>query len=123
MKPDVLIVEDDENIRDLYKTALEQAGMRVILAADGAAGVALATEHQPKVIMMDIMMPVMDGHEAVRKIRHDDWGKTAKIIYLTNMSDASDVTEAIEQGSEEYIIKAHAVPSEVVNKVRIALHM
>lgn len=122
MTPDVLIVEDDENIRELYKAALSGAGLHVIVAENGKQGVEKALAEHPKVILMDIMMPEMNGHEAVREIRRDAWGKNAKIIFLTNMSDAEDVVRAIEEGSEEYIVKAHTEPSEVVNTVRVALY-
>jgi DNA-binding response OmpR family regulator len=63
----------------------------------------------------------MDGHEAVAKIRRDAWGKTAKIIFLTNMSDAENVVHAVAQGSDEYIIKANATVKEVVNQTRMAM--
>lgn len=122
MKTDVLIVEDDENIRSLYLAALSGAGMRVESAVNGVEGAKKALDLHPGVILMDIMMPEMNGHEATAVIRSDSWGRGAKIIFLTNMSDADDVMKAVEQGSEEYIVKAHADPSEVVNKVRIALH-
>ena len=117
----VLIVEDDENIRELYKVAFTQAGINVLTAANGKEGVELALLHHPDAILMDILMPVMGGHEAVKKIRLDSWGKKAKIIYLTNMSDAENVFLAVEQGSEEYIIKANAPVKEVVNQTRMAM--
>lgn len=114
----VLVVEDDENIRSLYATALEAAGLIVHVAENGAVGVKKALEHQPDVILMDIMMPGINGHEAVEKIRLDSWGKDAKVVFLTNMSDAENVVKAVEAGSDEYIVKVHATPKEVVNKVR-----
>jgi CheY-like chemotaxis protein len=70
---------------------------------------------------MDIMMPVMGGHEAMHIIRKDAWGKNAKVVYLTNMSDAENIVHAVEQGSDEYIIKANLTPREVVNHVRMAM--
>jgi CheY-like chemotaxis protein len=68
------------------------------------------------------MMPGMDGHETIKKIRSDSWGKTAKIIYLTNLSEPENVAKAFAQKPEEYIIKAHTDVKEVVNKVRTALY-
>ena len=118
----VLIVEDDEDIRTLYKTALLDAQMTVYTAKDGRDGVELALKHHPSVILMDIMMPNLNGHEAVRKIRADSWGKDAKVIFLTNFSDAENVVYAVEEGSEAYIVKANAEIEEVVNNVRTAMH-
>jgi two-component system alkaline phosphatase synthesis response regulator PhoP len=117
----VLIVEDDENILDLYATAFTQVGIEVLKAKNGVEGVELALEHHPDAILMDIMMPVMEGHKAVEKIRLDPWGRKAKVIFLTNMSDAENVYLAVEQGSEEYIIKSNTPVKEVVNQVRMAM--
>lgn len=120
-KPTVLIVEDDTDIRGLYADAFTAAGIIVLTATNGAEGVELALEHHPDAILMDIMMPVMGGHEAMNKIRKDTWGKNAKVVYLTNMSDAENIVHAVEQGSDEYIIKANLTPREVVNHVRMAM--
>ncbi len=118
----VLIVEDDEKIQGLYADAFTGAGINVLKASNGSDGVALALKHHPDAILMDIDMPIMGGHEAVNKIRKDDWGKKhAKIVYLTNMSDADNVVHAVEQGSDEYIIKANLTPREVVNRVRMVM--
>ena len=121
-KPVVLIVEDDESIRNLYADAFDIAGIDVLKATNGKDGVSLALEHHPDAILMDIMMPEMNGHEAVNKIRKDEWGKNAKVVYLTNMSDAENVVTAVEQGSDEYIIKANISPKEVVNRTRMVMH-
>ena len=117
----VLIVEDDANIRELYADAFTNAGLRVLTAANGVEGVEQALAHHPDAILMDIMMPVMDGHTAMNKIRKDAWGKNATVVFLTNMSDAENVVHAVEEGSSEYIIKANMTPKEVVNQVRMAM--
>ncbi len=117
----VLIVEDDESILELYATAFIQIGIKVLKANNGLKGVELALKHHPDAILMDIMMPIMPGHEAVKKIRLDPWGKDAKVIFLTNMSDAENVFLAVKQGSEEYIIKANTPVKEVVNQTRMAM--
>lgn len=117
----VLIVEDDESILELYARAFTLAGIKVIKAKNGLEGVEKALKCHPDAILMDIRMPVMHGHKAVEKIRLDPWGKDAKIVFLTNMSDAENVFLAVEQGSEEYIIKANTPVKEVVNRVRMAM--
>ena len=118
----VLIADDNESIRDLYTQALSLAGINVITAKNGREAVELALSEHPDVIMMDILMPRTDGQKAVETIRKDEWGKTAKILYLTNLSEPENVFHAIKQKPEDYIIKAHTDVKEVVNKVRIALH-
>jgi two-component system OmpR family response regulator len=118
----VLVADDNESIRELYSTALSLVGIEAITASSGAQAIAIALEKHPDVILMDIMMPGIDGHETVEKIRADSWGKSAKIIYLTNLSEPTDVAKAFAQKPEEYIIKAHTDVKEVVNKVRTALY-
>lgn len=120
---DVLIVEDDENIRNMYSLAFETEGLTVTTAATAEDGIAIALRDHPRVILMDIMLPDMKGQDAVEKIRLDNWGKDAKVIYLTNMTDVENVSEAVTAGGREYIIKAHTTPKEVVNTVRTTMHM
>ncbi|MCA9363348.1 response regulator [Candidatus Kaiserbacteria bacterium] len=117
----VLIVEDDNALRDIYQTVISGAGIETITASTGEEGVNLATKHHPDVIMMDVMLPDISGHEAVKKIRLDAWGKKAKIIFLTNRDDAESIFQAVEEGSEEYIIKSHTSNQELLNKVRASM--
>ncbi len=116
MDTTVLIVDDDDAIRDMYATAFELAGHKVLTAPNAELGVELALTKQPSIVLMDITLPGMNGHEAVEKIRADAWGKTAKIMYLTNLSDAGNLMSAVEQKSDEYIVKANVEPKDVVAK-------
>ncbi len=116
MSTSVLIVDDDPNIRDMYATAFELAEHTVFTATNAEEGVLLALREQPNIILMDITMPGMSGHDAVAKIRADAWGKTAKIMYLTNLSDAGNLMTAVEQKSDEYIVKSNLDPKDVVAK-------
>lgn len=118
----ILLADDDESIRQLYTDALSLADLEVITAKNGAEALAIALEKHPAVILMDIMMPGMDGHDTVEKIRADGWGKTAKIIYLTNFSEPEHVAKAFAQKPEEYIIKAQTDVKDVVNLVRTAMY-
>lgn len=117
----VLIVEDDEALQDLFGKVISDAGITVLQATTGQAGIDLALERHPDVILMDVMLPDLSGHDAVKKIRLDNWGKDATVIFLTNRSDAESIATAVAQGSDEYIIKAHITPKELLNKVRSAM--
>ena len=119
---DVLVVEDDTDMRELSAEALTAAGFNVLTARDGGDGVDLALAHHPKVILLDINMPVMSGHEVMDRLRNDAWGRHVKVIFLTNFSNPQDVFKAVEQGTEEYLIKAHTSLQEIVQKVRLAIH-
>lgn len=118
----ILTAEDQSDLREAICDALRNAGFHTLAAKDGNEAVALALKEHPDVILMDIMMPGQNGHEAVRKIRDDVWGKDAKIIYLTSLSDAENVVRAVEGGSDAYIVKPHATLTEIVQKVREVLY-
>lgn len=117
----ILTVEDDSDLREAIAAALGNAGFTVLSAANGAEGVTLALKHHPDVILMDINMPELNGHEAVEKIREDVWGQHAKVIFLTSLSAAENIVHAVESGSEAYIVKPHTSLSEIVQKVREVL--
>lgn len=121
-KAKVLTIEDEQDLREAIVTSLTNAGFEAIEAADGAIGVEMALKHHPDVILMDIIMPNLDGHEATEKIREDVWGKDAKIIFLSALSDAENVVHAVKNGSEEYIIKPHTSLQEIVSKVQEVLY-
>ena len=117
----ILIVEDEVDIRDAIAEAIRDVGYEVLLAADGKQGLELALREHPDLILLDLVMPVMDGHEMLRLLRDDEWGKAAKVIVLTASFDVSDVAEAHTGEIIDYIIKVHASLDEVVNKVRLAI--
>ena len=106
----------------MYAVALTKAGLDIIMAENGAQGIEMALTHKPAVILLDIEMPEMDGHQVAEKLRLDSWGKSAKIIYLTNRSEPMHVAHAVALKPEDYIVKANIPVKEVVNRVRMAMH-
>jgi two-component system response regulator MtrA len=118
----ILLAEDDQALRELYAMALIKAGLDVVLAEDGEQAAAFALEKHPDLVLLDIDMPRMNGHQVAQKIRTDSWGRTARIIFLTNHSDPSNVAHAVMQKPEEYIVKAHTPIAEIVNQVRTAVY-
>jgi len=96
--------------------------MIALTAENGKTGIGHALTEHPDVILMDIMMPEMNGHEAVEKLRFDSWGKHAKVIFLTNFSDPEHVVKAVEAESAEFIVKANTDVKEVINKIRTVMH-
>lgn len=114
----VLIIEDEEPLQEIYSKILNDAGIDTLVASTGEEGLTLALENHPDVLLVDVMLPDTDGHDVVRKLRHDKWGKTATVIFLTNRTDAESIFKAVEHGGDEYIIKAHVTNAELLNKVR-----
>ena len=123
MNKRVLIVEDETDIREAMAEAIEVAGYEVLQAQNGQIGLIMALSQKPDAILLDIRMPIMDGHEMLRRLREDAWGKKAKVIMLTSMDDATNIANAHEGHIEDYIIKAHVSLEEVITKVRMVVHM
>ncbi|MCD5381661.1 MAG: response regulator transcription factor [Candidatus Pacebacteria bacterium] len=118
----ILIIEDEPDIREAMAEAVEQAGFQVSTAENGQVGFAKAIEEKPDLILLDIIMPIMDGHETLRKLRQDPWGQSARVIMLTSMDDVQNIGSAHENKITDYIIKAHSSLDEIVAKVRMAIY-
>ncbi len=121
MEKHILLVEDEPDIRDAIAEAITSAGYRVSTAENGQVGLSKALSDHPDLILLDLIMPVMDGHETLRRLREDPWGKDAKVIILTAMDDVKNVASAHTGDINDYIIKAHAGLDDIVKKVRMAL--
>lgn len=114
MPKKILIVEDDQFISKMYKKKFEVAGHEVQVAGDGEEGVTKTKAFKPNVILMDIMMPKMNGLEALDIIKKDAELKAIPVIILTNLSTTDDAETAMKKGAAKYIIKSDVTPSQVV---------
>ncbi len=114
----ILVVEDETALRNALGDKLKHGGFSVLEAKNGKEGLEAALREHPDLILLDIVMPVMDGMAMFKKLREDVWGKNAKVIMLTNLNDAENVAEAMEQGSFNYFVKSDWKIEDVVAKVR-----
>lgn len=119
MNKKILLVEDEQDIREAMEEALQEAGFEVITADNGVNGLKAALENKPDLILLDIIMPEMDGHTMLAKLRGDQWGKNVKVIMLTSMDNVTHVAGAHELNITDYIIKAHSSLDDIVKKVRL----
>ncbi|MCA9365744.1 response regulator [Candidatus Kaiserbacteria bacterium] len=117
----ILIVEDEADIADAIAESLREAEFTVLMAENGSQGMAIALSEQPDLILLDLKMPIMDGHQFLDKLRDDPWGSNARVVVLTAMDDVNNVATAHESKIKDYIIKSHLSLDEVVKKVREAL--
>ena len=122
MEKKILIIEDEPDIRDAMAEAVAEAGFKVLTAENGSTGFDIAIAEKPDLILLDIIMPVMDGHETLTKLRQDPWGSTVKVVMLTSMDDVENIWNASEKGTTDYLIKPHMSLDEIVNKVRMAVY-
>jgi len=102
----ILIVEDEPVLIRALEIRLVKSGFKVILTKDGKEGLEQSLTLHPDLILLDLVMPVMDGLTMLRKLREDDWGKKAEVFVLSNLSDEDKQVEATELGVENYLIKS-----------------
>lgn len=119
----ILLVEDDAFLASVYATKFELEGFSVILAEDGEQGLKAAERQLPNLILLDILMPKMDGFEMLHRLRLDPKLMHIPVVMLTNLGQKEDVERAFQEGATDYLIKAHFVPGEAVKKVKKILHL
>ena len=117
MPKKILVVEDTEDNRQILRDLLGMAGYDMVEAHDGAEGVAMAAEHRPDLILMDIQMPVMDGYEATRQIKANPELKAIPIVAVTSYALSGDEQKTRDAGCDAYIAKPYS-PRQMLAKVR-----
>ena len=120
-KKTIMIVEDDSFVMDIYQTKLAQEGFEVVAAANGAEAMKKLENAKPDLMLLDIIMPYMDGLEVLKKIKENPETKNIPVILLTNLSQKEEVEKGIGLGANDYLIKSHFTPSEVLEKVKTYL--
>ena len=118
-QPRILIIEDERFISDLYTRALERAGYSIKAVADGEQALIEAVNNHYDVILLDIMLPTMNGVDLLYKMKseHVQPPMTSKIIITTNLDQKEDTRAKIEKMADGYLIKAEITPKELVNYV------
>ncbi len=120
-KKTILLVEDDTFVSDIYQTKISKEGFEVIPAENGLEALKKLEARIPDLILLDIVMPYMDGIETLKKIKAKEEWKKVPIILLTNLSEKEKIEEALGLGANDYLIKSHFTPSEVISKVNMVL--
>lgn len=116
----LLLVEDDSFILDIYDMKLSEAGYAVTLANNGRDALKQLEEDNfmPDLILLDIVMPYMDGFDVLKVLKENSDWKEIPVIMLTNLSQKDDIERAVEMGANDYLIKSHFTPSEVLTKIQ-----
>ncbi len=114
----ILLIEDDPFLLSMYTTKFELENFKVITAEDGAKGLKLALKEMPDIILLDILLPKIDGFEVLKALKSNKKVNCIPVILLTNLSQKNKVEEGLSLGADDYLIKAHFMPSEVVDKIK-----
>ncbi|HAV11147.1 MAG TPA: response regulator [Candidatus Moranbacteria bacterium] len=117
----IMLVEDDVFIRDIYETKLRQEKFEIVMAENGLDALKKLETFLPDLILLDIVMPYMDGMDFLKEFKKDEKWKDIPIIMLSNLSDKERVMDANTLGVNDYLIKSHFTPSEVVAKINALL--
>lgn len=117
-KKKVLVVDDNRELCDLLADGLTGESIEVEQAYDGEEGLAAALKGHPDLILLDVLMPKMNGWEMLEKLRADEWGKRAQVVMLTNVGDMESISKAVDRGTFEYLIKTELDMEDISAKVR-----
>lgn len=114
----ILLVEDEPTLQKTLSLALTQEGYDVKSALDGEIGLRLAHEVQPDIILLDLILPKMDGFEVLDALKKDDATKSVPVIVLTNLESTQDIERALSLGATNYLVKANYDLKDVIEKVK-----
>ena len=114
----ILIVEDDSALLEMYKIKFQESGFELLTASDGETGLNLAKQEKPHLVLLDIMMPKMDGFAVLGEIKKDPTTKDVIVLMLSNLGQKSDIEKGQQLGAADYIVKASMTPSQVFEKVQ-----
>ena len=113
----ILIIEDDKFLRELISNKLAKRGYELIQAVDGEQGFEKTKKEKPDVILLDLILPGIDGFEVLSKIRKEKDIAETPVLILSNLGQKEDIEKALNLGAADYLIKAHFTPEEIVEKI------
>jgi DNA-binding response OmpR family regulator len=113
----ILLIEDDQFLAKMYFTKLSLANYEVITADNGERGLFKAQTEKPDLILLDIMLPGIDGWEVLQKIKADKTSAMIPVILLTNLGQQEEIERGLHLGASDYLIKAHFTPKEILKKI------
>ncbi len=114
----VLVIEDDKFLRELISQKLQKEGFLISQAIDGEEGFKKIKEENPDLILLDLILPSMDGFEVLEKIKQDGITSKIPVIILSNLGQKDDVEKGLKLGAVDYLIKAHFTPREIIEKIK-----
>ncbi len=114
----VLIVEDDQMISNMYKTKFENDGYTVLVAEDGATGLEMAGQEKPDIVLLDVILPQLDGFSVLEELKKRDNTKNIPVVMLTNLGTEEDIDKGKKLGADGYIVKASMTPAQISEEIK-----
>lgn len=114
----ILLVEDDPFLVEIYTTKLKKAGFKVKVAESGGAALSSLKSEKPDLLILDIVLPEIEGWEILRSIKEEPKLRNLKVVILSNLGQKEEVEKGLKLGAAKYLIKAHYTPSEVVEEIK-----
>lgn len=121
MPKTILIIEDDKFLRELIVQKLLKEEYDISEAIDGEEGLKKVKEEKPDLVLLDLILPGIDGFEVLSQMKRDDTLSQIPVIILSNLGQKEDVERGLNLGAVDYLIKAHFTPGEIIEKVKNAL--
>ena len=121
MKNTILVIEDDKFLRELIIQKLVKEGYETSEAVDGEEGIKKVKEERPDLVLLDLILPGIDGFEVLTRMKEDPALSSIPVIILSNLGQKEDVERGLKMGAIDYLIKAHFTPGEIIDKINLAL--
>jgi len=118
MQKKLLVVEDDIHVMKVLMTRLSDEGFTVLGATTGEEGLQMALSEHPNLILVDIILPKMNGIEVVERLRKDDWGKTARVMVVSNLTDEASMQKMQDLNVIGYVVKTDLSIEKLIEKVK-----
>lgn len=121
MEANILIIEDDKFLRELISRKLLSEGFKIEEAIDGEEGLAKAKETKPDLILLDLILPGLDGFEVLQRIKDDPSTASIPVLILSNLGQKDEIERGLSLGAVDFLVKAHFTPEEIVSKMKEVL--
>ena len=121
MKKTILIVEDDKFLRELIAQKLLKEGYDISEAIDGEEGIKKIKTEKPDLVLLDLILPGIDGFEVLSRMKADEKLAEIPVIILSNLGQREEIERGLKLGANDYMIKAHFTPREIIDKIKSVL--
>jgi DNA-binding response OmpR family regulator len=117
----ILIIEDDVFLRELIVRKIVKENFVALEANSGEEGLEMIKKEKPDLVVLDLMLPGIDGNEVLKKIKEDKNTKLIPVIILSNRAEPEEIEKGLKMGAVDYLVKAHLTPNEIIEKIKTIL--